>query len=227
MGAIHEGLEAKTFDQPDGIVQARVCKKSGLLATDLCEEAGCAYSESFASGTVPTDSCETHVAVTVCTESGLPPTEYCPEDLIETKIFIQRTAEQLEAINPDDYGKIQDFADELPAGQTPDDSSSDVQCNIHTKEWYESNKQQQQYSRSPVSAAVVARKAIPAPNPTLPLHLQTARHRPHRLTPIPPLLMRNRGIDQSPPSGGRQKERQSSLDDRRSFCLGASAKASQ
>ena len=137
MGAIHEGLEAKTFDQPDGIVQARVCKKSGLLATDLCEEAGCAYSEYFASGTVPTDSCETHVAVTVCTESGLPPTEYCPEDLIETKIFIQRTAEQLEAINPDDYGKIQDFADELPAGQTPDDSSSDVQCNIHTKEWYE------------------------------------------------------------------------------------------
>ena len=67
----------------------------------------------------------------------MPPTEYCPDDLIETKIFIQRTAEQLESISPEDYDKIQDFADELPAGQTPDDSSSDTKCNIHTKEWYE------------------------------------------------------------------------------------------
>ena len=36
------------------------------------------YTEYFAKGTAPTEVCDKHVAVTVCAESGMRPTPYCP-----------------------------------------------------------------------------------------------------------------------------------------------------
>ena len=38
MTKAHEGLENKKFEKPSGIVNATVCKDSGLLATDTCRE---------------------------------------------------------------------------------------------------------------------------------------------------------------------------------------------
>ena len=36
------------------------------------------YTEYFAKGTAPTEVCDKHVEVTVCAESGMRPTPYCP-----------------------------------------------------------------------------------------------------------------------------------------------------
>ena len=57
MERVHEGYAWKDFTQPAGITQASVCKKSGRLSVaNLC--GGNAYTEYFAQGTVPTESCD-------------------------------------------------------------------------------------------------------------------------------------------------------------------------
>lgn len=51
MKDVHSGLEAKSYVKPSGIVNATVCKDSGLLATELCNQdprGSRAYSEIFA-----------------------------------------------------------------------------------------------------------------------------------------------------------------------------------
>ena len=44
-------------------------------------------TEYFASGTVPKDSCDAHVAVTFCSKSHLAAQKFCPEKFRYTKIF--------------------------------------------------------------------------------------------------------------------------------------------
>ncbi len=92
MQRIHEGLEEKDFEQPAGIVTAQVCKKSGKLAVDgLCDcdpRGSQVTTEYFAAGTQPTEACDTHVAVTICTASGELAGEYCPEDQKKTTAYI-------------------------------------------------------------------------------------------------------------------------------------------
>ena len=81
MKKMHQGLEPRTFAQtrPEGVVEALVCKKSGFLATSYCKNAGCAYTEYFASGTEPQQNCPYHSQAKVCTESGLLATPNCPK----------------------------------------------------------------------------------------------------------------------------------------------------
>ena len=83
MTAIHEGLEYKDFTQPEGIVSATVCKKSGLLpAEGVCDadpRGSMLYTEYFAKGTEPTENCNVHVALDICASSGKIASEYCPE----------------------------------------------------------------------------------------------------------------------------------------------------
>lgn len=84
-------LEAKNFQRTGNITSATICNKSGLLATDLCRTAGCAYSEEFVKGTTPTKSCETHVTAKVCGEdygSYKLATENCPD--AKEVVFITR-----------------------------------------------------------------------------------------------------------------------------------------
>ena len=87
----HQGLASRTFAQtkPDSVVTATICKKSGLLATDICkEDPNESYTEFFIRGTQPTKSCECHVKVDICTDTGLLANEFCPNR--ETKRFIVR-----------------------------------------------------------------------------------------------------------------------------------------
>lgn len=93
---IHEGLESKTsFERPEGIVSARICNQSGLLATELCAQdprpGGVVRTEIFANGTVPTKYCDMHVALEIDVNNGKIANEYCPDSSVETKVFIQRT----------------------------------------------------------------------------------------------------------------------------------------
>ena len=45
-------------------------------------------SEYFASGTIPNEYCDHHISATICKDSNMPVTEFCPEASRETKIFI-------------------------------------------------------------------------------------------------------------------------------------------
>ena len=82
MAPAHEGLADTGFPVPDSIETASVCRKSGMLPNPgVCEadpRGSAVYTEYFAKGTVPTQVCDHHVAITVCGESGGLPTEFCP-----------------------------------------------------------------------------------------------------------------------------------------------------
>ncbi len=92
MSRIHEGLEPKDFEQPEGIVTANVCKKSGKLAVEgLCDadpRGSMFITENFAAGTAPTEYCDHHVSATICTESGMLANEFCPKKLRKTGVYI-------------------------------------------------------------------------------------------------------------------------------------------
>ena len=66
MTRIHEGLENPgSFEKPDDIVEARICRKSGLLATEACEKdqrsgSGPCYTEYFDFGNSPSEYCNMH-----------------------------------------------------------------------------------------------------------------------------------------------------------------------
>lgn len=75
MTEIHKGLEDSTFEEPENIVHATVCRTSGLLATDKCSNT---YSEIFVKDHLP-DTCDAHKSqYTICKESGKLANEFCP-----------------------------------------------------------------------------------------------------------------------------------------------------
>lgn len=91
MNKVHEGLESAKFDKPSGLVNAVICKDSGLLANELCNQdprGNRAYSEMFVSGTVPSKTCETHVKLKICKDTGKIANEFCTN--VEEKVFITR-----------------------------------------------------------------------------------------------------------------------------------------
>ncbi|NLK78018.1 MAG: PBP1A family penicillin-binding protein [Clostridiales bacterium] len=92
MSRIHEGLEYKDFTQPDGIVTATVCKKSGKLAVEgLCDcdpRGSMVETEYFAAGTEPTEVCDHHISATICTASGMLAGEFCPAETRQTSVYI-------------------------------------------------------------------------------------------------------------------------------------------
>lgn len=131
MEKIHEDLPYKDFDVPSGIVTANVCKDSGKLPVPgLCDEdprGSQVITEYFATGTVPTESCDVHIKATICKDSGLFATEYCPVDSKVDKIFIVRPVPLIpENWDPAHPPRIQDRQYELPASMIGE------YCNIHT-----------------------------------------------------------------------------------------------
>lgn len=75
MTEIHKGLEDSTFEEPENIVHATVCRTSGLLATDKCSNT---YSEIFVKDHLP-ETCDAHQSqYTICKESGKLANEFCP-----------------------------------------------------------------------------------------------------------------------------------------------------
>lgn len=75
MKDIHTNLENANFNKPSGIVEAKVCKTTGCLATSSCTDT---YTEIFTEDNMP-EKCEGHGVQTLCTESGKVATEYCPQ----------------------------------------------------------------------------------------------------------------------------------------------------
>jgi 1A family penicillin-binding protein len=72
------------FAVPDGLVTVEICPVSGKLHTDQCPAA---RKEIFVAGTEPKDPCDIHVDVRLCSVSGLRATQFCPDNVVETKYF--------------------------------------------------------------------------------------------------------------------------------------------
>lgn len=126
MSRIHEGKEAKEFAKPKGIISCQVCKKSGKLAIPgICDcdpRGSMVETEYFAKGTEPTESCDHHTSLTICSVSGMRASEYCPDSDLQSGIYI--------------VGGSSDTEDGpyLLHGNTED------VCNVHTEEWVEQQK---------------------------------------------------------------------------------------
>lgn len=92
MQRINSGKTDIGFPGSNEIETAKICSKSGLLAIDgVCDKAedtGVVYTEYFAKGTAPTEYCNRHTKVSVCTVSGMMAGENCPPDLCEDHIFL-------------------------------------------------------------------------------------------------------------------------------------------
>lgn len=86
MKQVHGDMPVRDFEAPPGLTQARICSVSGKLAGEHCP------SEEYTSDwypreDAPSQRCDIHVTLEVCAESGLLPTEYCPQ--LEERAFIQ------------------------------------------------------------------------------------------------------------------------------------------
>lgn len=92
MKRLHQDLEEKDFKMPSGITQATICGASGLLPEEgVCNNdprGAQTHTEYFAKGTVPKDSCDHHISVSICSASGKIATEYCPKDEVVQKTFL-------------------------------------------------------------------------------------------------------------------------------------------
>ncbi|MBR2696501.1 MAG: transglycosylase domain-containing protein [Parasporobacterium sp.] len=118
------GRQGGEFEMTGGIVQAAICKKSGKLPVGgLCDSdpgGSQIVTEYFAEGTVPGGSCDVHTSVTVCAETKLLPTDYCPK----TTGLVCRT-------------RPMDVTGSEAKGVTADSEYAPPteKCNIHTAEW--------------------------------------------------------------------------------------------
>lgn len=95
MTKMHEDLESKIeFDRPSNIVSVNICTQSGKLPTDLCTldpRGSTIKSEIFEKGTEPKEYCDVHVELSIDSSNGKIANEYCPEENLVNKVFVQRT----------------------------------------------------------------------------------------------------------------------------------------
>lgn len=112
MQAVHEklGKKYKEFEKPGNITTAKICTKSGKLAVDgLCD--GFTRTEYFEAGTAPTEKCDIHVKFRICKKSKEIAGEYCPEKMIEERVFLLKeetgkTADTPYVISPEDMNTV-------------------------------------------------------------------------------------------------------------------------
>ena len=123
-------------DSPEslGLVKVKTCGVSGLLATSACYDDVDGYgvqNDYWLDGTQPTQECNMHQSVTLCTQTKRRPTAYCPSVATYSRVYIPeghplRMADK-------------DVVDDYFTGVTADaDTSSIGRCKVHTEEWFNS-----------------------------------------------------------------------------------------
>lgn len=98
MQQIHsvKGISEGEFTQPDGIVTATYCNCSGKAPGLYCSSdprGSRVRTGLFKSGTQPTETCDVHHQLYVCSESGQIAHENCPSVYLQTFIDIARSYE--------------------------------------------------------------------------------------------------------------------------------------
>ncbi len=77
-----------------GLVQRTVCPVSGKLATEACvhyqsvDKKFKLVTDWFNYSNVPTETCDMHVTLSICRESGCIATEFCDPDDVEERTFV-------------------------------------------------------------------------------------------------------------------------------------------
>lgn len=92
MEKIHENLDKKVFEQPEGITRLAICSQSGLLPVEgLCDHdprGSQIRYEYFAEDNAPTEFCGTHTTVSVCEDTGEIASPFCPHTT--EKVYIKK-----------------------------------------------------------------------------------------------------------------------------------------
>ncbi len=132
-----------------GLTKVKVCAVSGLLATDACalDSSGrTPVTDYFQSGTVPTEYCDQHYLVQVCTETNLLATPYCPNVVPQAllNIPLDSPINFLDDIKFSTYfvnavKNIDDISAMLNPENYADERYSEYYCGIHTLEWFEND----------------------------------------------------------------------------------------
>ena len=97
MDRIHTDKAVVPFIQPGNIVSARICPLCGKLAVSgLCDKdtINKPYIEYFAMGTEPTEYCDCHVLVRMCSDSKCEANPWCTDTYIKLYYTIPKTATQ-------------------------------------------------------------------------------------------------------------------------------------
>ena len=92
MQEIHDNLPTGSFEKPDDIVETEVCSQSGKLpVAGLCDQdprGSQLVTEYFSKDNNPTDTCDVHIKVTICDDTGKIASANCPHKT--TKIMIKK-----------------------------------------------------------------------------------------------------------------------------------------
>lgn len=89
----HKDLERKRFTVPDDIKKVTICRDSGMLAGEYCNQdprGTRTYTEVYVNGTQPTEKCTVHVKAKVCESDGTVKlaNDNCPNAV--ERVFITR-----------------------------------------------------------------------------------------------------------------------------------------
>ena len=140
MEKIHKAKNLDSREIIDGtpsdynLVRVTTCGVSGQLATDACYNDVNGYktiTDYWSADSVPTAYCSMHKSVSVCTESGLLATYYCPSYSVETRgiVLIPRGHPLYDYI--DAYGDtIRKYLGEFATLKSTNDIANHI-CQIH------------------------------------------------------------------------------------------------
>ncbi len=95
MSKIHAGLPNKGILEGKAdsynCIKVETCAVSGQLATDACRHDAMGYgtvTDYWAKGTQPTTYCQMHTTATVCAETGMLASNYCPNPVQQGVVTI-------------------------------------------------------------------------------------------------------------------------------------------
>ncbi|MDD3337098.1 MAG: PBP1A family penicillin-binding protein [Eubacteriales bacterium] len=92
-----------------GLVKVTTCAVSGQLATEACANDSKGYgtvTDYWYEPTVPTVSCQMHQAMSVCSETGMVATQYCPYTTIRGVVVIPNGHPLSSYVNDPEYGPV-------------------------------------------------------------------------------------------------------------------------
>lgn len=140
MEKIHKAKNLDSCEIIDGtpsdynLVRVTTCGVSGQLATDACYNDVNGYktiTDYWSADSVPTAYCSMHKSVSICTESGLLATDYCPSYSVESRgiVLIPRGHPLYDYI--DTYGDtIRKYLGEFATLKSTNDIANHI-CQIH------------------------------------------------------------------------------------------------
>lgn len=115
MSAIHKAKNLPDKDILDGdpesygLTLVTTCAVSGQLATDACRNDAMGYgtvTDYWYTPTVPTVQCQMHRSMTVCTESNMIATPYCPSTVVRGVVVIPEGHPLYQFVNDPTYGDV-------------------------------------------------------------------------------------------------------------------------